>query len=588
MTNTSQPTATGRRIKDVAVSQGIRETLWVAGAMVLSFAVVVITLRLWRANLRVPIFPVEGDAAFTIATVKGIIEHGWYETNSTLGAPFGQLNYDFPAYVGDFGKIVMIWASGLISSNPAVVMNMILLGSYPLIALTAFLVLRPLGFSRGIALVCAVLFATSPIHFLLAPGQAWLAVYAGVPLSGYLILRALDERPLFTKRKVNGGLGAWLSGRTLVTIAICLLVGCLGLDYAEFTCLLVGLGAFLLFIVRRQARLLGRAIVIIVAITTPVLASAAPSLIYRASHGVNPAVAHRLPIETFQYGLQPIQLVLPQVDDRIGPLAELTGRIDHDLELGAPGTPADLGPQTSLGLVSGAALIWLLWVVIGGALGRPREDPLASQAGVAVLLSILLAVTGGGSVLFAYLVTAQLRVWTRISILIGFFAVVGLGLLLKHARTLLNERTHGSLLTAAVLLTTLVVGVFEGTTNRYIPDYRALTTTWRDDATFVSQVQHSVPHDGMILELPYVPYPEALLPTGLSSYDPLVPYLHSTALRWTGGAMKGRQTDWLAAQSSQPTARLIAGAVAAGFSGVYVLRSGYTDQGASVAASIQA
>ena len=31
-----------------------------------------------------------------------------------------------------------------------------------------------------------------------------------------------------------------------------------------------------------------------------------------------------------------------------------------------------------------------------------------------------------------------------------------------------------------------------------------------------------------------VAYPETLLPTGLTSYEPLVPYLHSTSLRWSG------------------------------------------------------
>jgi hypothetical protein len=565
------------------------EALWAIAAMALSLLVAVVTWRLWRANLRIPIFSVQGDAAWTVATVKGIVEHGWYESNHTLGAPFGQLNYDFPANVGEFGKIAIVKALALFLSNPAVIVNLIILGGFPLIALTAFLVLRALGFSQGVALVCSVLFATSPIHFVLGPVQAWLGFYLGVPLSGFLILATLGEKPMFSRRVANTSRwNAWLTRRTVLTIAISLLVGCFGLDYAEFTCLLVGISAVLVFTVRRQVGLLLRAVVVIVAVAIPVLASAAPDLAYRASHGTNQLVAHRYPLESLEYGLQPVQLVLPQQDDRIAPLADFTSEIDGDLDKGIPGIPIDLGQQISLGLISAVGLIWLLYVVIGAAVGRTRRDPLETQAGTAALLSILLAMGSGGSVLFAYLVTAQLRVWARIAILIGFFAVVGLGVLLERGRAMVARRRHGRYLSAGLLGVVLVAGVFEGTTSRFIPEYKRLATVWRSDAAFVADVQHAVPPQSMILELPYVAYPEARLPTGLTSYEPLVPYIHSTDLRWSGGAMEGRPADWLASWATRPTAQLIRGAAAAGFDGVYILRAGYADQGAAVAASIQA
>jgi hypothetical protein len=586
----SRLTVAKRRARDsVILRRGVTEALWAVGAMALSLLVAVVTWRLWRANLRIPIFSVQGDAGFTIASVKGIIEHGWYESNPTLGAPFGQLNYDFPAYVGDFGKIALVKLFAVVLSNPVVILNLIILGGFPLIALTAFLVLRRLRFSCGVALVCAVLFATSPIHFVLGPIQIWLGFYVCVPISGFLILAALGEEPMFTRREPRAGRwDAWFTRRTALTIAMCLLVGCFGLDYAEFTCLLVGIGGIIVFIVRRQVGLLVRAAVVIVAIITPVLVSAIPDLAYRASHGTNEIVAHRYPYESYSFALQPVQLVLPQLDDRVGPLSEFTTKIDGDLDKGLPGLPMDLGRQISLGLISALGLIWLLWVVMGTAVGRIRRNPLEAQAGAAALLSILLAMGSGGSVLFAYLVTAQLRVWARIAILIGFFAVVGLGLLLERGRTLLAQRRYGQWLGAGLLLAVLVVGVFEGTSDRFVPNYPQLATAWHNDAEFVAEVQHAMPPHAMILELPYITYPEAELPTGLTSYDPLVPYLHSTVLRWSGGAMAGRRTDWLASWSTRPTDQLIKGATAAGFSGVYLLRAGYADRGASVAGSIQA
>ncbi len=558
--------------------------------MALSLLVAVITWRLWRANLHFPIFPANGDVAYELTMVKGIMQHGWYESNPTLAAPFGQLNYDFPAFIGDIGKVMMIKALALIFTNPAVVMNIMILSGFPLIALTAFLVLRCLGFSRGIGLVCAVLFATSPIHFLLGPLQVMLGLYIGIPLSGYLILAVISERPLFAQRERPGPRwSAWLSRRSVGTIAMALLVGCLGLDYAEFTCLLIAICALLVFATKRKVGALLTATLVIIAVVIPVVGSAVPDLTYRAAHGTNVVVAHRLPFETFVYGLQPIQLIMPQLDDRIAPLARLTARIDGDLDKSYPGVPVDLGSQISLGLVSAIGLIWILCVAVGGAIaGRLFKNPLANQAGIAALLTILLAMTSGGSVLFAYLVTPQLRVWARIAILVGFFAVVGLALLLEWVRNAIGARTAARWLNGAVLLLVLVAGVFEGTTNRFVPDYQQFSAVWRDDARFVTQIQHTLPSNSMVLELPYVPFPEARLPTGLTSYEPLVPYLHSTTLRWSAGAMDGRPTDWMASASTRPTDQLITDAVAAGFSGVYVLRAGYADQGISVVDSIQA
>lgn len=567
------------------------EALWAIGAMALSLIVAVVTWRLWNANLRVPIFSAKGDAAWTLVSVKGIMEHGWYESNPNLAAPFGQLNYDFPVYVAETAKVLMVKVVALVLSNPVVVLNFLILAGFPLIAFTSFLVLRALAFGRGTALVCSVLFATSPLHFLLAPAQAWLAIYAAIPFSCYLIIAVLGDRALFAKRDSGSSrMGMrWLSRRSVITLVMCVLVGCFGLNYAEFTCILVGVGGVLAFTMRRRVGVLVTTAIVIMAITVPVIASAIPDLAYRASHGTNAVVAHRIPVEVYEYALQPIQLVLPQVGDRIPLLAHFTERIDGDLSLAErPFLPMDLGPEMSVGLVSAVGLIWLLWIMIATSLGRRRDEPLANTVAIATLLAILLGMGSGGSVLFNYLVTASLQVWTRISFLIAFLAVVGLALLLERVCRLTRTKSHGRWLTFAVLAVVLFAGVFEGTSNRFIPAYGEIGTTWHDDAAFVAEVQHSLPANSMVLELPYVPYPEAALPTGFTSYEPQIPYLHSTALRWSGGAMAGRSTDWMASWSGRPTDELIEGAAAAGFKGVYIFRSGYADQGAGVIAAIQA
>src|SRR2546421_2779249 len=52
-------------------------------------------LRVWRGDLSVP-FSNQFDALQHAMFVKGVLDHGWYSVNDSLGAPFGQQLYDFP------------------------------------------------------------------------------------------------------------------------------------------------------------------------------------------------------------------------------------------------------------------------------------------------------------------------------------------------------------------------------------------------------------------------------------------------------------------------------------------------------------
>jgi hypothetical protein len=562
------------------------EALWAVGAMALSLVTAILVLELWRADLSVPIFRNYSDGTFTLASMKGLIDHGWYETNSNLGAPFGQVNHDYPAYIGELASILMVKSLALFSNNVALVMNAFIMVGFPLAALTAFPVLRWLGLSRPVALVCAVLFAVGPYHFVRAQADPFLGNYFGLPISAYLILAVLGGESLLARRSdARGGLATWFSHRTLTTIGLSAIVGVAGLYYAAFTCLLVALSALIVGFSSRQWNTPIAGVVIIIAIAIPVGATALPEIVYRAEHGPNLVVANRKPVDSLRLGLQPMQLVMPIPGDRIAPLAHLRARYDEDL--GTPGTQDPLPPADSLGLVGAVGLLWLLACTLAAGMGRSLREPLAGRIGAAAWMAILLGATGGGGALFAYLVTPQIRGWERIAILIGFFALAGVGLLLEKARSRLTTRPGGKLLVGTLLVLTLAFGVFEGTSSQFVPSYSTYAAEWHADAAFVGQIQGSLPRGAMILELPYIPYPEVAVPSGLTSYSLLEPYLHSRTLRWTGGAMAGRPTDWLARSSQLPLEQLIPGAVAAGFSGMYIDRHGYTDDGISIAHQVQ-
>jgi phosphoglycerol transferase len=72
-------------------------------------------------------------------------------------------------------------------------------------------------------------------------------------------------------------------------------------------------------------------------------------------------------------------------------------------------------------------------------------------------------------------------------------------------------------------------------------------------------------------------------------YDPLRPYLHSRALRWSYPAMFGRiGDDWTRAVADQPIPNMVRALVDAGFDGVLVDRRGYPDKGVAIVGALSA
>ena len=123
--------------------------------------------------------------------VKGIADHGWYSSNPSLGAPFGQQLVDYPQGA-DSLNLLQIRVLALFSSNPGVLINLFFLGTFGLCAFTAHLVLRVLGISALSSGPCTILFSLlAAYHFFRGESHLFLSAYYAVPLTAYLFLRVL-------------------------------------------------------------------------------------------------------------------------------------------------------------------------------------------------------------------------------------------------------------------------------------------------------------------------------------------------------------------------------------------------------------
>jgi phosphoglycerol transferase len=203
------------------------------------------------------------------------------------------------------------------------------------------------------------------------------------------------------------------------------------------------------------------------------------------------------------------------------------------------------------------------------------------QAGVAALLALLFAWAGGLGIFVAG-VEPQIRAWNRLSIFIGFFGLLAVGVGLDRALAWLRPRRAGAAVGAAVVFVVLAIGVLDQTSSTYEPPYSAIAADYRSDGALVSEIGARLSADAMVFQLPYVPFPESQPPNKMLDYDLFRGYLHSHDLRWSYGEVKGRGSGREAVIAAEPVPDMVRDVKALGFDGIYVDRFGFTDNGASL------
>ena len=207
---------------------------------------------------------------------------------------------------------------------------MFFLGTFALCAFTAHLVLRVLGLSALSAGVCAVLFSLLAYHFFRGESHLFLSAYYAVPLTAYLFLRVLGGGTLFARRPAAGHrIFAWASRRTLLTLAICVVIGSDNLYYATFAVVMLAGAVLIGASMRRRASAIQGLLVAAVVVAT-VGVNLAPSLAYRSEHGTNVALERSLAgneSSNEAFGLRLSNLLLPAPDARLAPLRHATRRL---------------------------------------------------------------------------------------------------------------------------------------------------------------------------------------------------------------------------------------------------------------------
>jgi len=547
-------------------------------AFILPILILIWVLKLWGRDLSIP-FAYGGDTLAASVLVKSIIDNGWFLHNSYLGTPFALDWRDYPL-TDSFNffliKILSIF-SPLSLSGYSLVLNLFFILVFSLITITSFYVFKQLKVSNGLALVFSVLYAFQPYHIYRGVGHLFLSAYYMVPLATLIVLWLWSDGSIFFAKDEKTGLYKLnlRNHRVIFTFVVCIIAGSTGIYYAFFSCFFVIVAGFSKFLKEKVKYSILSSVIVATLISSSVLLNAAPSLIYWYEHGSNPVIAARQPSEADVYGLKTVQLILPVPHHRMPLLRDI--RVKYT----AANFPLTTeNSYTSLGIIGSLGFLGLLILLLFRPSNLNYYSEVLNHLASLNLSGILLATIGGLGSLFNVFVSPQIRAYNRISIFIAFFSLLAVAIFIQKNITqygLLKKRTISFLLVCL-----LTIGILDQTPEVIFEfSYKQIKEQFSNDRTFVKEVESQLPPNSMVFQMPYVGFPEApsASPNQPDAYAFFRGYLHSSNLKWSFGAMQGRNDNWHLWLSQKPLDELLTIIAAAGFKGIHIDRKSYLDMG---------
>lgn len=565
--------AVDREAQLSAPRQSVRTWSMDLGIVTVAVTIAVVVLfRLWTEPLRVP-FVYGGDTGLYARDAYSIIQHGWVQKTSRLGAPFGQTMYDF-AEGGDNGNFLIMKVMSWFTGDWALILNAFYVLSFYTTAWSAYVVLRWLRSSRLPAVVASLLFSLSPYH-LWRVQHLLLSSYFAIPIAVLLAVRSSSGQGL-----------AWAAdGRRrampiIAWLAACAVCASTGAYYAAFAiCSIAFLSVAGAFVHRTLRPVLAGAGYIAVTMGVFVL-NISGTILFKIRHGNDAIVGRRLPIEFDLYALRPIQLITPVP----GHVWSFFAHVSTDLLQATNSEPSQyLGTAASIGLIS-----LLGWTVVRSIRPTSALTPsVPALLGALCVFWLTVAVSGGFEWLLELVDFRNIRSWNRVSILL-MFAALAASAIAVSARSERHIQQGGWRRAAAIAIATAItiVGVIDQRGN-LTPDSRDSSAAFLADRSYFSGIEATMPPDGMIFQLPYRRFPEELPTNNSWDYDLLLPYLHTRTLRWSYGGMKGRESEWQQQLVGLPASELVSDVVSVGYSGLLVDRAGYTDNAAAFEADLR-
>lgn len=542
-------------------------------AIILCLMILIWVMELWNADLSIP-FRYSDDALGVGLGIKGVIDNGWYLHNNYVGMPTGLDMYDF--LTADNFHFLLIKIFSLFSSDFAFIMNFYFLLTFPLTTLSSLFVFRQFNLSYASSIVTSLLFTFLPYHFIRGETHLFLAAYYMVPLMVMVILWVFTEKSFLFNYDLNKDkIKFELDFKSILSIIVCLLVVSTGVYYAFFAGLfLLIAGTTFIFLKNNKYKLYKVDILVVIIIAGSIL-NILPNMVFIFNHGFNSDAIGHSPIGAELYGMKIDQLLMPVDEHRLPYVADFKEWYNENAPLVGENNSSSLGLIGSIGFL----------ILICGLFNRyQRRHAMRLNYSLSILnlSAVLLATIGGFGFLIALMIPG-IRSYNRMSIYIAFFSLFAINLLLdniyrKHLNTKIRKYIYYGFLGFI-----LVVGILDQTNKSFVPSYDFIKSEYTSDRQFINRIEASVPNNAMIFQFPYVPFPEGPQVYKMRDYDLFRGYLHSRNLRWSYGALIGRDGDkWQREVAKKPLNEILEILAVAGFNGIYLDRNGYDDMGADM------
>ncbi len=540
-----------------------REWTFIFGGVFFLYLFVCMYMSGWRItiipDLSTP-YGYNGDLIFHSWMIRRVME-GWLFENPRSGYPFGSTFLDYPG--SDLGNHIILKFFGSWIGNFFAAINIYFVSGFVFTYFASYFSLRMLSLSAWLSLSGAIIFSIVPFHFLRLP-HLFYTFYFVVPIYYYI------GTSTFFKAKIEE---KWTTSRWIKIISALLISACFGAYYALFGAIVIGACGIAGFFSHGRWSPLITSTILVLTLMVGVLFNIAPNLQYRITNGINPEVAQRSPAEAELYGLKFIQLILPQQDHRSALLSAISAKYDSVFPLVNENRYATLGAIGSLGLV-------LALGIIAARLSGREVDLRLCLLTLIIAMLFMFGTIGGFGTLFALTISSMIRGWNRISIFIAFGTITCFLIFLQININRFVSAKRAEKITALLAFFLIILAILDQVPPRTQAAVENIEKTFSADRSFIANIEATTRIGAAIYQLPYIAFPEVPPLHQMGPYAPLIGYLHSNTLRWSSGGMKGRPGDlFFRALAREPLDRQLGVIRRLGFTGIYIDKNGYGDNG---------
>lgn len=499
--------------------------------------IVCITLMLLyqKANLSYPLVYSGGDEMGVFYFVKTIKEFGISLVNPRVGGSGADM-FDYP--YSDSLSFLIVKIISYFVDNVYVITNIFYFLNYFFISYSSAFVCRKMGMCKWITVCMSVLYAFSPfIQFRYS--HTWLVPYFMIPFACLIAINILQEKVYESQDSLKN------NKHFYNMTALSFFCAFTGMYYAFFTCAVIAAACVIHAVnhpknVKKQLYPL----VYILATITGVLSNIIPNILYIMICGNN--LSSELSIRESSnseiYGMKFVQLLLPRTAHRIPQLASIADEYALTYPLVNENVTASLGVVASIGFILSLLLLF-------------RKGEKLKELSYLNIAVFLIATIGGiGSIVSV--VVKPMRCYNRMSLIIMFLSLLLLGKLLEMLRDKIALTKYKFL-----VLLLLMTGLLDQTVPYVPPDYSEFAST----RNFIVQIEEKMDYGDLIFQLPYSNWPSGI------TYKNHIGYIESDSLRWSYGAMQGREeSHWQQMVASTDAKAMVIQLKEAGYAGIYL------------------